>query len=124
MAFNINTYFEKEIDERIIQQGCNFEMERLGIDLSWKSSRIEGYTYSLLLTLNFILQEPDYLKALTVSHVEDIHSILTDNLNVDRNIRSRRVGITGTTKKQCLFSMNKITFLLLREYLRNNLSLR
>lgn len=108
--------------------------------------------------LKFILQEPDYLKTLTVSHIEDIHSILTENLNVDRNIRSRRLGITGTnyrpldnkfqirkamqdtcklinakscvfekallalsilsiTKKQCLFSMNKITFLLLREYL-------
>jgi fic protein len=114
--------------------------------------------------LKFILQEPDYLKTLTVSHIEDIHSILTENLNVDRNIRSRRLGITGTnyrpldnkfqirkamqdtcklinakscvfekallalsilsiTKKQCLFSMNKITFLLLREYLWNNSSL-
>lgn len=40
--------FEKEIDERTIQQGFKFEMERLGIDLSWKSSRIEGNTYSLL----------------------------------------------------------------------------
>lgn len=48
MAFNINTYFEKEIDERTIQQGFKFEMERLGIDLSWKSSQIEGNTYSLL----------------------------------------------------------------------------
>jgi len=48
MAFNINTYFEKEIDERTIQQGLKFEMERLGIDLSWKSSQIEGNTYSLL----------------------------------------------------------------------------
>lgn len=48
MTFDIDTYFEKEIDERTIQQGCNFEMERLGIDLSWKSSRIEGNTYSLL----------------------------------------------------------------------------
>ena len=46
--------------------------------------------------LKFILQEPDYLETLTISHIEDIHSILTDNLNVDRNIRSRRVGITGT----------------------------
>ena len=158
MTFDIDTYFEKEIDERTIQQGFNFEliqnilprvilfsdeefhhlnglqatftknisqlspleyakeMERLGIDLSWKSSQIEGNTYSLLETerlltereeakgkskeeaimllnhkeaLKFILQEPDYLETLTVSHIEDIHSILTDNLNVDRNIRSR-----------------------------------
>lgn len=164
-AFNIDTYFEKEIDERTIQQGFNFEliqhilpyvtlfsdeelhhlndlqetftknisqlssleyskeMERLGIDLSWKSSQIEGNTYSLLETerllteleeakgkskeeaimllnhkdaLKFILQEPDYLETLTVSRIEDIHSILTKDLNVDRNIRSRRVGITGT----------------------------
>lgn len=46
--------------------------------------------------LKFILQEPDYLETLTVSRIEDIHSILTKDLNVDRNIRSRRVGITGT----------------------------
>lgn len=99
------------------------EMERLGIDLSWKSSQIEGNTYSLLETerlltekeeakgkskeeaimllnhkdsLKFILQEPDYLETLTVTHIENIHSILTKDLNVDRNIRSRRVGITGT----------------------------
>lgn len=31
--------------------------------------------------LKFILQEPDYLETLTISHIEDIHSILTDNLN-------------------------------------------
>lgn len=164
-TFDINTYFEKEIDERTIQQSFNFdlirnilphvilfsdeelhhlnglqatfiknisqlssleyakEMERLGIDLSWKSSQIEGNTYTLLETerlltereeakgkskeeaimllnhkeaLKFILHEPDYLETLTVSHIEDIHGILTNGLNVDRNIRSRRVGITGT----------------------------
>lgn len=99
------------------------EMERLGVDLSWKSSQIEGNTYSLLETerllvdkqtasgktkeeaimllnhkdaLNFILGVPDYLKELSVHRIEDIHSILTKDLNVDRNIRHRRVGITGT----------------------------
>jgi len=99
------------------------EMERLGIDLSWKSSQIEGNTYSLLETerllkerqeaagksreeaimllnhkdaLRFVLQEPDYLVPLTVSHIEDIHSLLTKDLGVARNVRTRRVGITGT----------------------------
>lgn len=99
------------------------EMERLGIDLSWKSSQIEGNTYSLLETerllkeketaagktkeeaimllnhkdaLDFIVQNPDYLKSLSVSRIEDIHSILIKELGVDRNIRTRRVGITGT----------------------------
>lgn len=99
------------------------EMERLGIDLSWKSSQIEGNTYSLLETerllresktadgktkeeavmllnhkdaLRFILDNPDYLKVLTVSHIEDIHQLLTKELSVDKGIRHRRVGITGT----------------------------
>lgn len=99
------------------------EMERLGVDLSWKSSQIEGNTYSLLETerllkdkqtasgktkeeaimllnhkdaLDFVLDVPDYLQKLSVHRIEDIHSILTKELGVDRNIRRRRVGITGT----------------------------
>lgn len=165
MPLNIDTYFEKDIDEREVQVSFNFElirdilpevslftpeeraelqgaqdmfrkniagmteleyrkeMERLGVDLSWKSSQIEGNTYSLLETerllkdkqtasgktkeeavmllnhkdaLDFVLDEPDYLKELSVHRIEDIHSILTKELDVDRNIRHRRVGITGT----------------------------
>lgn len=99
------------------------EMERLGIDLSWKSSQIEVNTYSLLETerllresktadgktkeeavmllnhkdaLHFILDNPDSLQNLTISHIEDIHQLLTKELSVDRGIRHRRVGITGT----------------------------
>lgn len=99
------------------------EMERLGIDLSWKSSQIEGNTYSLLETerllresktadgktkeeavmllnhkdaLRFILDNPDYLQTLSVGHIEDIHQLLTKELSVDTGIRRRRAGITGT----------------------------
>ena len=99
------------------------EMERLGVDLSWKSSQIEGNTYSLLETerllkekqtangktkeeaimllnhkdaFDFILENPDYLTPLSVRKIEDIHSLLTKELGVERNIRHRRVGITGT----------------------------
>ena len=99
------------------------EMERLGVDLSWKSSQIEGNTYSLLETerllkekltaqgktkeeavmllnhkdaLDFILDYPDYLKELTVRRLEDIHGILTKELGVGNGIRKRRMGITGT----------------------------
>jgi Fic family protein len=99
------------------------EMERLGVDLSWKSSQIEGNTYSLLETerllkekqsaqgktkeeavmllnhkdaLDFILDSPDYLKELSIRRIEDIHSILTKDLVVGSGIRKRRVGITGT----------------------------
>ncbi|MBD8936688.1 MAG: Fic family protein [Prevotella stercorea] len=162
---DLATYFDKDIDEREVQESFNFdlirdvlpkveiftkeelevlnaaqmefkkntegmteleyrkEMERLGVDLSWKSSQIEGNTYSLLETerllkdkqtasgktkeeaimllnhkdaLDFVLDIPDYLKELSVHRIEDIHSILTKELEVDRNIRHRRVGITGT----------------------------
>lgn len=165
MPLDLATYFDKDIDEREVQETFNFdlirdvlpkveiftkeelevlndaqmefekntegmteleyrkEMERLGVDLSWKSSQIEGNTYSLLETerllkdkqtasgktreeaimllnhkdaLDFVLDIPDYLKQLSVHRIEDIHSILTKELEVDRNIRHRRVGITGT----------------------------
>jgi Fic family protein len=99
------------------------DMERLAIDLSWKSSQIEGNTYSLLETerllkeketaegkskeeaimllnhkdaLDFILSNPDYLIPFSISKIEDIHSLLVKELNVERNIRTHRVGITGT----------------------------
>lgn len=165
MPLDIDTYFEKDIDERQVQQSFNFdlinhllpkarlfkpnelqslhqaqavfrehmtemteteyrkEMERLGIDLSWKSSQIEGNTYSLLETerllkerqtasgktkeeaimllnhkdaLDFILDNPDFLEELSISRIEYIHTLLTKELGVERNIRHRRVGITGT----------------------------
>jgi len=99
------------------------ELERLAIDLSWKSSQIEGNTYSLLETerllkeketasgktkeeavmllnhkdaIDFIINHPDYLHPLSVSKIEDIHSLLTKELAVERNLRKRRIGISGT----------------------------
>jgi Fic family protein len=101
----------------------NKELERLAIDLSWKSSQIEGNTYSLLETerllkeketaagkpkddaimllnhkdaINFIVEHPDYVVPLNIRGIEDIHSLLIKDLGVDRNIRQRRVGISGT----------------------------
>lgn len=103
--------------------GYKKELERLAIDLSWKSSQIEGNTYSLLETelllkekqtaagktkdeavmllnhkaaIDFIVEHPDYVATLTVAVIEDIHSLLIKDLAVDRNIRTRRVGISGT----------------------------
>jgi len=102
------------------------ELERLSIDLSWKSSQIEGNTYSLLETerllkeketaagkskeeaimllnhkkaIDFIVENPNYLFPLSISKIEDIHGILTKDLAVDRNIRKRRIGISGTNYK-------------------------
>lgn len=102
------------------------EMERLAIDLSWKSSQIEGNTYTLLETerllkeketasgkkkdeavmllnhkeaIDFIVTHKDYLSPLTIPKIEDIHSMLIKDLDVDRNIRTGRVGISGTNSK-------------------------
>ena len=99
------------------------EMERLGIDLSWKSSEIEGNTYTLLETINLlkdkveatgkkreeaimllnhkealkaIIEQPSYFLELSLARIEDIHSILIDGLGVERNLRHIRVGISGT----------------------------
>lgn len=118
----LQTEFHRHLNE-MSDQEYRKEMERLGIDLSWKSSQIEGNTYSLLETerllrdsktaagktkeeavmllnhkdaLRFILDNPDYLQTLSVGHIEDIHQLLTKELSVDRGIRHRRVGITGT----------------------------
>lgn len=118
----LQNYFLKNIDQ-LSEGEYNKEFERLAIDLSWKSSQIEGNTYSLLETekllkeketaagktkeeaimllnhkdtLYFIIDNPDYLYPLSVSKIEDIHSILVKELAVDRNLRNRRVGISGT----------------------------
>ena len=99
------------------------EMERLGIDLSWKSSEIEGNTYTLLETVNLlkdkieakgkkreeaimllnhkealkaIVEQPEYFQAISLSRMEDVHSLLIDGLGVTRNLRHVRVGISGT----------------------------
>ena len=99
------------------------EQERLAVDLSWKSSQIEGNTYSLLETerllkekltaegktkeeavmllnhkdaIDFIIDNPGYLAPLRVSGIEDIHRLLVKELDVDFGVREHRVGISGT----------------------------
>ncbi len=104
----------------------NKELEILAIDLSWKSGEIEGNTYTLLETevlikykelaegkkkedavmllnhkdaLDFIIAEPDYLNPLKIRRIEDIHSLLVKNLDIEKNIRIRGVGVGGTEYK-------------------------
>ena len=99
------------------------EMERLGIDLSWKSSEIEGNTYTLLETVNLlkdkveakgkkreeaimllnhkealkaIVERPDWFKTISLARIEDVHSVLIEGLGVERKLRHIRVGISGT----------------------------
>lgn len=122
---NLQTQYKKNIS-KLSAAEYNKELERLAIDLSWKSSQIEGNTYSLLETerllkeketasgktkdeavmllnhkaaLDFIIANPSYVKKMTVSIIEDIHSILIKDLGIARNIRNSIVGITGTNYK-------------------------
>jgi Fic family protein len=130
------TIFNKEQLKNLDQHQINFskninelskfeyekEMERLAIDLSWKSSQIEGNTYSLLETeqllkeqktaagksrdeatmllnhkeaIDFIVGDLNYMYPLTIRKLEDLHSILIKGL-AEKNIRTKRVAISGT----------------------------
>jgi Fic family protein len=100
------------------------ERNRLSIELSWKSSQIEGNTYSLLETevllsenipaegkqkdeatmllnhkkaLDYIYEGRVVFTPLQTRAIEDIHSLLIADLGVSKNIRKRIVGITGTS---------------------------
>jgi len=121
----LETQFTDRIS-KLTKQEFLKEFELLAIDLSWKSSQIEGNTYSLLETekllkehqtasgktkeeasmllnhkeaLDFIIENPDYLSTLNVARIENIHSILVKELGINRNIRNKRVGISGTNYK-------------------------
>ena len=99
------------------------ELERFVIELSWKSSKIEGNTYSLLETeelikegvladghsndevtmiLNHkrafeeILEGRGGFKELSVLKINQLHNIIVQNLNINTGIRNEAVGITGT----------------------------
>jgi len=102
------------------------ELERLIIELSWKSSKIEGNTYTLLDTeklilenkeapghskkeaqmilnhkdaFNFIHENKSHFKTLTRRNMEELHAILVKNLSVGLGLRSKPVGVTGSIYK-------------------------
>jgi hypothetical protein len=99
------------------------ELERFIIELSWKSSKIEGNTYSLLDTerllregieaeghskeealmiinhkvaFQHILDSLNAFSKPTITDISNIHYLLTDKLNITIGLRNRIVGITGS----------------------------
>lgn len=99
------------------------ELERFIIELSWKSSKIEGNTYTLFDTekliskgieaaghdkaeARMILNHKDAFKIinenvslfteLKVSTIEEIHKTLVKDLNVSYGLREKAVGVTGS----------------------------
>lgn len=99
------------------------ELERLVIELSWKSSKIEGNTYTLLDTEKLIVENKTasgktkdetqmilnhksafaYIRknrsnflTVTRKNVEELHSILVHDLPVGQGLRSKPVGVVGS----------------------------
>ena len=99
------------------------EIERFTVEFAWKSSKIEGNTYTLLETeilikqmkeavghskyeaimilnhknaIDYILQNPKDFKSLTIEKIVNLHQILTKDLEISTGIRKDRVAITGT----------------------------
>lgn len=117
----------KSLNTHISQLGSTIakrELERFVIELAWKSSRIEGNTYSLLETetliktlqeasghtreeavmilnhkkvFDTIMEHRESFKILNLSDVTQLHAILIEGLHVDPGIRKHPVGITGTS---------------------------
>lgn len=119
---NLNEIYQNNI-KKISVNLQKQEFERLIIELSWKSSQIEGNTYSLLETealikgkeeakghkkeeaimilnhkeaLDYINQNRNNFLSMSISKIEDIHYLLTKNLGIARNLRKVAVGIVGT----------------------------
>lgn len=116
----------KSLNGQIVKLGNTIakkELERFVIELAWKSSQIEGNTYSLLETealikmnqeavghskeetamilnhktaFDTILANKDDFKKINLSDITQLHNILVQNLNVEPGIRKHPVGITGS----------------------------
>ncbi len=123
---NLHNEFIKNFSKYKSQTLINKEFERIMIEFSWKSSEIEGNTYSLLSTealikenikeegkskeetqmilnhkdaFNEAIQNKQRFLKLDYSDIEYIHRVLTKKLGISQNIRNGIVGITGTKYK-------------------------
>ncbi len=99
------------------------ELERFVIELSWKSSKIEGNTYSLLETETLIKEsleaeghskdeatmilnhkfafeklvlDKEIFKTLDISSILQLHNLMISGLGVETGIRTHKVGISGS----------------------------
>lgn len=99
------------------------EIERLIIELSWKSSHIEGNTYSLIDTellikerieasghnkeeaimilnhknaIDYIFKNKNEFQKIDLFQIEKVHELLTRGLRVKNGIRTGPIRVTGT----------------------------
>lgn len=162
-VLDIDTYFQQDADERIIQKNrldfdrraewnalftkaeltqidsfttkfqkrlknyplvyLKKELERITIEFSWRSSHLEGDTYSLLETerliknleetkgktheeaimilnhksaLEYVWNHPRDFQKISMRKIEEIHALIVKGLGIAKGLRKRPVGITGT----------------------------
>ena len=118
----LTNHYQKNLN-KLSKEQHQKEIERLTIELSWKSSQIEGNTYTLLDTealikekrlapnttqeeasmilnhktaIDYIFANTTHYKVLSVRKIEDIHRLLVANLNVNNGLREGLIRITGT----------------------------
>lgn len=121
----LNENFQKKIEASSLKIRQK-EFERLTIEFSWKSSHIEGNTYSLLDTerlikenveasghskeeaimilnhkraLDFIFSDPSYFQKMTLPKILELHVLVSENLGIFQGLRTSPVGIIGTNYK-------------------------
>lgn len=109
----------KKIDKNFFKK----EVERLTIELSWKSSQIEGNTYSLIDTevlikerveasghkkeeaimilnhknaIEYIFNNKNEFKKIDLFQIEKVHELLTRGMGVKEGVRTDLIRIIGT----------------------------
>lgn len=119
----VNKSFTKQTN-KLQTETYSKELERFIIELSWKSSKIEGNTYSLLDTetlikqsieakghpkeeaimilnhkkaFEIILTNKEEFTKITFTQITQLHNFMVKDLSISTGIRKEAVGIIGTT---------------------------
>lgn len=125
-ALDTQTQNYHQNKSKLPEEAIRREIERLTIELSWKSSEIEGNTYTLLDTealikenrqapgkskeetqmilnhktaLDYTFSYPSEFKTISPRKTEDLHTLLTKDLQITSGIRKNLVHIIGTNYK-------------------------
>ena len=120
LGYNKEAYKPRATDKKMTAK----ELEYLTIELSWKSSALEGNTYTLLDTqllllegikaknrtefetqmvlnhknaISFIIENEDLFKnKIKFSTVEELHRIISNNLGIESGVRKRVIRISAS----------------------------
>ncbi|MBU1167456.1 Fic family protein [Patescibacteria group bacterium] len=122
---SLNNEYQKR-KAKLSETALRKEFERITIEFTWKSSRIEGNTYSLVDTevlikqnkpapghskeetqmilnhkeaVEYIFSKPKVFEKISAQKIRTIHSLAVKDLGIETGLRKSIVGITGTKYK-------------------------